>query len=770
MQFVDAKRKELKFGSDQKTIEQCLHTLPDEKYKTIDKRRISEWRKKITEPPRDRSLRNASRVPNESTVKRSNQLTEILAARVSKIRSVSHAHFMVMAAWKKYELKEKQKRARRSRNTPNTKKKRSYGIKAPCRTTVYRHLINNGWTNQASGQPKKTLSEEEEKRRTELFQAEIGWLVAEHQIPLARIFNADETAYRLVPSFQREWALKDASDGKAIVEYLTLSKAHTTLLCACTASGTILDPQLNWKGGPKPLTEVEKNSQATAKKPRKSNLVISDAELQVNRKDGYPHVRQFVQYSTHWTTQASFINYINTVILPAAIAAGGDFDHKWLLIVDVAGIHISKDFRKNFRAHFERYGGILAYIPPSMTDALQPLDISVFGPFKSSVKLRHQEILTKEQYQLTTDRLPFLKTTRAVRTIALRSIDYANSLIKPFTVLNGWCAALGATVDLCRSQQTICDRIEKRLSVLATKAHQRCNEERSARDEWVQSVLRGDNATGARNPRQHGGFEFMFFYGAPWDVDQEKVSAEWKQICIDEQPDPREDVVEETVSSQEAEKRKKAEETSRNQTLAKFGTEFGRIVFQHRVNEEAGLLRDDHLSSSSDGTSDEEDDQDKNDEEDDQDDYEVLLSTLKTFYEVPSEDEDISDGSSDDATNQDIVPKRKITFTTEAGQSPRKVKPKRQAAIGEESEEELLPFSQPSQKGGNRPAITGKKAPPTKKAASYVDSDDDEVLRPAITRKKAPPKKKAASYVDSDDDAHDTSTSSSSGTDSSDSD
>lgn len=55
--FIDSRKVEQGYTCDEKAIKECLYTLPDGRYKSVNKQRLSEWRKAILEK-RDHSTRS----------------------------------------------------------------------------------------------------------------------------------------------------------------------------------------------------------------------------------------------------------------------------------------------------------------------------------------------------------------------------------------------------------------------------------------------------------------------------------------------------------------------------------------------------------------------------------------------------------------------------------------------------------------------------------------------------------------------------------------
>ena len=226
---------------------------------------------------------------------------------------------------------------------------------------------------------KLTASQQQDLKSA--FVTEILALREEYYIPLALMFNMDETAYQIAPPIPKNWRCSDGKPHADAEKYSRIFRRHpfTTLLCCVSASLEYLPPQINWKG--------------------------KTDRLKVN----HDKVQEYVQH-THWSTVESIFHYVETNLVPRTRLAEKDArgrSPKFMLILDYYGVHVSAEFRRRFRERFGEYG-MLVFVPPNMTSTLQPLDVAVFGPFKAQAKKQHITELVEGAFQHT-----FAKNPRA---------------------------------------------------------------------------------------------------------------------------------------------------------------------------------------------------------------------------------------------------------------------------------------------------------------------------------------------------------------------
>ena len=181
------------------------------------------------------------------------------------------------------------------------------------------------------------------------------------QYPADRVVNADETTWMILPNGGTTWALKGVDSVAISVQ--DDEKKRITVMAACTAAGTKL-----------PLFLIAKGK------------TMRCENTQIGAVEGH--------YSFHttrgWMTEDAFVQYLK--LLREKIFAD---DKVIVLIVDVYPTHRSETVRRTA----QELNICLEYIPPGLTDVLQPLDRRVFGALKSIAKQYVYRLLSEDPGQ-----------------------------------------------------------------------------------------------------------------------------------------------------------------------------------------------------------------------------------------------------------------------------------------------------------------------------------------------------------------------------------
>lgn len=201
------------------------------------------------------------------------------------------------------------------------------------------------------------------KRRPGLnMEARTSWIervcALLQEYPADRVVNADETTWRILPAGATTWAVKGADSVAISVQ--DDEKKMITVMAACTAAGAKL-----------PLFLIAKG-----KTTRSETTQIGD----VGEHDSF-------HTTTGWMTEDAFLHYLGLLrerIFPD--------DQPFILIIDVYPTHRSDRVRQRAQELKIR----LEFIPPGLTDALQPLDRRVFGALKGIAKHYIYRILSED--------------------------------------------------------------------------------------------------------------------------------------------------------------------------------------------------------------------------------------------------------------------------------------------------------------------------------------------------------------------------------------
>ena len=161
--------------------------------------------------------------------------------------------------------------------------------------------------------------------------------------PLDHVVNVDESSWHALPNNLLTWARTGAENVQ--IKTNTNEKLCMTVVCAITAARTKL-----------PMTVVVKGKS-----------VRSCAKL----GDLTPHRACYSE--SGWMTSPLFAEYLMWVR-----EFYGD-DEKLYIVLDCYSAHKTDDIRKLAQTlNME-----LVFVPPGMTDELQPLDRYIFGAMKS---------------------------------------------------------------------------------------------------------------------------------------------------------------------------------------------------------------------------------------------------------------------------------------------------------------------------------------------------------------------------------------------------
>ena len=175
--------------------------------------------------------------------------------------------------------------------------------------------------------------------------------------PSDRILNADETAWRILPSTMSTWA--DVGSDSISVSVSDDAKKMITVMATITSAGTKL-----------PLFMIAKGKTAIAEK---SQLGDISYHMSAHSQSG-------------WMEQECFEVYLKW------LRQQYNDDEPLYLLLDQFPVHISessKSCAKSLKIE-------LFYIPAGATDKYQPLDRRVFGCLKSSSSKKIHDILVAE--------------------------------------------------------------------------------------------------------------------------------------------------------------------------------------------------------------------------------------------------------------------------------------------------------------------------------------------------------------------------------------
>jgi hypothetical protein len=210
----------------------------------------------------------------------------------------------------------------------------------------------------------------------------LAFHIDSHNIPRARVVNADQTSALLVPSSQHGRAL--AATGETNAQVLgTGDKRNATGIVGFNALVQAIGAQIICKGGGKEDKDVT-NSRAVPP-PNVVRFFKQHGGDIVNTPKGWSNLRLMKR----WATEVLEPYYRSVGGGPAAVDGGGDGDGcgcggTCVLILDVWHVHISNAFRAWMR---DEYPWIkMLYVPANCTSVLQPCDMGAMKPFKAALQ------------------------------------------------------------------------------------------------------------------------------------------------------------------------------------------------------------------------------------------------------------------------------------------------------------------------------------------------------------------------------------------------
>ena len=191
------------------------------------------------------------------------------------------------------------------------------------------------------------------------FLTRISNAVREHNIPDELVINMDETGIPVVPV--SNWTM--APEGSSQVSIIGKEdKNQVTAVLMSTLSGAFPQPQIIYKG----------------KTQQCHPHYIFPAEFDVHHSPN------------HWANTDTMLRWIDTCLGPYIAQTKANLrlpdTQKALMIFDVFAVHRATEVREKL----EQMNCMQVYIPAGCTGELQPLDVSVNKPFKSSLTTSFQ--------------------------------------------------------------------------------------------------------------------------------------------------------------------------------------------------------------------------------------------------------------------------------------------------------------------------------------------------------------------------------------------
>ena len=208
---------------------------------------------------------------------------------------------------------------------------------------------------------KRKLQKQLESSPPDFSDVKLGFLqrikdkVASNSIPLALVFNFDQTGSKLVPVC--EWTMEKQGSRQVPVVGKE-DKREITVLLTVTATGKLLPPQVIYQG----------------KTPG------------CHPKVTFPSSWNITHSESHWSTEKTMLEYVDQVLVPCVSQTRQELeladDHPALAIFDVFRAHRCESFLKKLCTHNKHQ----VFVPAGCTGELQPLDLSVNEEFKAAMK------------------------------------------------------------------------------------------------------------------------------------------------------------------------------------------------------------------------------------------------------------------------------------------------------------------------------------------------------------------------------------------------
>ena len=185
-------------------------------------------------------------------------------------------------------------------------------------------------------------------------------------------------------------------------------KREITVLLAITASGTLLPPQVIYRGktvGCHPCITF----------PSKWNVTHSD---------------------NHWSNEATMVEYLEEIIIPYVTEIRNKLDladdHAALALFDVFAAHRCSSVLAKLQAHNIHQ----VFIPAGCTGQLQPLDVGVNQEFKQLMKNSFSRWYAEEVREALEQKVAINNIRVDLRATVVKLL-HANWLISAITTLKG---------------------------------------------------------------------------------------------------------------------------------------------------------------------------------------------------------------------------------------------------------------------------------------------------------------------------------------------
>lgn len=168
------------------------------------------------------------------------------------------------------------------------------------------------------------------------------------------------------------------------------------------------------------------------------------------------------------------------------ISDSSSYSKDFLLVYDCAPIHVSFKTRTEIETLISPLGGHVCYLGAGCTDETQPLDINVFGGFKSSARSHHLSLIIDSlRNRPKVEKRKNLATTTETRLMVCLSLIYAWQKISDSSIINAWECSIGRLKKdskegfVSTEEGTLAHQMNHR----AAAAQQRIDEEKVERDQ-----------------------------------------------------------------------------------------------------------------------------------------------------------------------------------------------------------------------------------------------------------------------------------------------